>query len=120
MPSLDKNPQIESWISTIAASNPNLISKEAIGQTYEGRTMTLLKVGHRRPPSQLPEKRERIDKCDPLISQLGRKSSGTKPAIFLDCGIHAREWISPAFCQWFVKEVTQLTKTRTKQQQGAK
>ncbi|XP_013856628.1 carboxypeptidase B, partial [Austrofundulus limnaeus] len=22
----------------------------------------------------------------------------------MDCGIHAREWISPAFCQWFVKE----------------
>lgn len=38
-------------------------------------------------------------------SQLGKKSSGTKPAIFMDCGIHAREWISPAFCQWFVKEV---------------
>lgn len=23
----------------------------------------------------------------------------------MDCGIHAREWIAPAFCQWFVKEV---------------
>lgn len=28
-----------------------------------------------------------------------------KKAIWVDCGIHAREWISPAFCQWFVKEV---------------
>uniref|UniRef100_A0A8C3V2P4 Carboxypeptidase B1 n=1 Tax=Catharus ustulatus TaxID=91951 RepID=A0A8C3V2P4_CATUS len=27
-----------------------------------------------------------------------------KKAIFMDCGFHAREWISPAFCQWFVKE----------------
>ena len=40
-----------------------------------------------------------------LLEQLGKKSSVTKPAIFMDCGIHAREWISPAFCQWFVKEV---------------
>ena len=24
----------------------------------------------------------------------------------MDCGIHAREWIAPAFCQWFVKEVS--------------
>ncbi|MBW3935399.1 M14 family zinc carboxypeptidase, partial [Neisseria meningitidis] len=46
--------------------------------TYEGRPMTLLK--------------------------LGKMSSSTKPAIFMDCGIHAREWISPAFCQWFVME----------------
>uniref|UniRef100_A0A8D0GQ97 Peptidase M14 domain-containing protein n=1 Tax=Sphenodon punctatus TaxID=8508 RepID=A0A8D0GQ97_SPHPU len=32
--------------------------------------------------------------------------SGKKKIIFMDCGIHAREWISPAFCQWFVKQAT--------------
>uniref|UniRef100_A0A4W3I5Q7 Carboxypeptidase B1 (tissue) n=1 Tax=Callorhinchus milii TaxID=7868 RepID=A0A4W3I5Q7_CALMI len=32
------------------------------------------------------------------------KTGSVKPAIFMDCGIHAREWISPAFCQWFVNE----------------
>lgn len=26
----------------------------------------------------------------------------------MDCGFHAGEWISPAFCQWFVKEVSKL------------
>ncbi|CAL8294745.1 unnamed protein product [Lota lota] len=70
--------KVQSWISTISTSNPALISKQAIGSTFEGRPMTLLK--------------------------LGKKSSSTKPAIFMDCGIHAREWISPAFCQWFVNE----------------
>ncbi|XP_041817150.1 carboxypeptidase B [Chelmon rostratus] len=69
---------IQSWISSISSSNPSLISRQVIGNTYEGRPMTILK--------------------------LGQKSSANKPAIFLDCGIHAREWISPAFCQWFVKE----------------
>jgi len=29
-----------------------------------------------------------------------------KKAIWLDCGIHAREWISPAFCLWFVQYVS--------------
>ncbi|CAG04269.1 unnamed protein product, partial [Tetraodon nigroviridis] len=70
--------QIQSWIASISTSNTELISREVIGNTYEGRPMTVLK--------------------------LGRKSSFAKPAIFMDCGIHAREWISPAFCQWFVKE----------------
>uniref|UniRef100_A0A8D0GUN4 Peptidase M14 domain-containing protein n=1 Tax=Sphenodon punctatus TaxID=8508 RepID=A0A8D0GUN4_SPHPU len=32
--------------------------------------------------------------------------SGKGKAVFMDCGIHAREWISPAFCQWFVKQAT--------------
>ncbi|KAI2531926.1 carboxypeptidase B1, partial [Homo sapiens] len=32
------------------------------------------------------------------------KAGQNKPAIFMDCGFHAREWISPAFCQWFVRE----------------
>ena len=27
------------------------------------------------------------------------------PKIFLDCGIHAREWISHAFCQYFVDQL---------------
>ncbi|KAF7669319.1 hypothetical protein LDENG_00203510 [Lucifuga dentata] len=70
--------KIQAWIASISTSNPSLISKQVIGNTYEGRPMTLLKIG--------------------------KKSSSTKPAIFMDCGIHAREWISPAFCQWFVKE----------------
>ncbi|KAG7270429.1 hypothetical protein CRUP_035408 [Coryphaenoides rupestris] len=70
--------KIQSWIDAISASNPELIRQQEIGSTFEGRRMTLLK--------------------------LGKKSSSTKPAIFMDCGIHAREWISPAFCQWFVKE----------------
>ncbi|XP_056155064.1 carboxypeptidase B [Lampris incognitus] len=70
--------KIQSWIASISSSNPQLISKQLIGHTFEGRPMTLLK--------------------------LGKKSGSTKPAIFMDCGIHAREWISPAFCQWFVKE----------------
>ncbi|XP_060949864.1 carboxypeptidase B [Limanda limanda] len=70
--------KVQSWINSISSSNSDLISKQVIGNSYEGRPMTVLK--------------------------LGKKSSSTKPAIFMDCGIHAREWISPAFCQWFVKE----------------
>ncbi|KAK6278295.1 hypothetical protein J4Q44_G00391900 [Coregonus suidteri] len=29
----------------------------------------------------------------------------------MDCGIHASEWIAPAFSQWFVKEILQTYKT---------
>ncbi|XP_057613307.1 carboxypeptidase B [Chionomys nivalis] len=68
---------IEAWIQEVVKDNPNLISRKTIGTTFEGRNIHLLKVG---------------------------KAKANKPAIFIDCGFHAREWISPAFCQWFVKE----------------
>ncbi|XP_054839719.1 mast cell carboxypeptidase A-like isoform X2 [Eublepharis macularius] len=69
--------KIVAWTERITRNNPKLVSRIQIGKTYEGRPMYLLKVG---------------------------KESGRKKAIFMDCGIHAREWISPAFCQWFVKQ----------------
>ncbi|XP_059956193.1 carboxypeptidase B [Mesoplodon densirostris] len=68
---------IEAWTQQIASENPDLISRSAIGTTFLGNTIYLLKVGRPGP---------------------------NKPAIFMDCGFHAREWISPAFCQWFVRE----------------
>uniref|UniRef100_A0A8C3SMF1 Carboxypeptidase B1 n=1 Tax=Chelydra serpentina TaxID=8475 RepID=A0A8C3SMF1_CHESE len=68
---------IAAWTADIAAQNANLVSRTQIGTTFQGRPMYLLKVG---------------------------KSGSNKKAIFMDCGFHAREWISPAFCQWFVKE----------------
>ncbi|NXG33752.1 CBPB1 Carboxypeptidase, partial [Dromaius novaehollandiae] len=71
---------IVAWTADIAAQNPDLVSRSVIGETYEGRQIYLLKVG---------------------------KSGTNKAAIFMDCGFHAREWISPAFCQWFVKEAVE-------------
>ncbi|XP_062377044.1 carboxypeptidase B [Sardina pilchardus] len=69
---------IQSWIASVSSANSALMSRQTIGNTYEGRPMNLLKIG--------------------------KQTGSTKPAIFLDCGIHSREWISTAFCQWFVNE----------------
>ena len=30
-----------------------------------------------------------------------------KPAIFMDCGIHAREWVSPAFCLFALDQLVE-------------
>ncbi|XP_058043774.1 carboxypeptidase B-like [Ahaetulla prasina] len=69
--------KIDAWTHDIANENPRLVSRLQIGTTFEGRPMPLLKIG---------------------------KPGENKKAIFIDCGFHAREWISPAFCQWFVRE----------------
>lgn len=40
-----------------------------------------------------------------FVFQIGIKTEAKKKAVWMDCGIHAREWIAPAFCQYFVKQV---------------
>ncbi|KAM8953155.1 mast cell carboxypeptidase A-like [Pelodytes ibericus] len=69
--------QMAAWAYSIALKNPKLVSFVEIGKTYEKRPIILLKVG---------------------TQKAGKK------VIMMECGIHAREWISPAFCQWFVSE----------------
>jgi carboxypeptidase A4 len=32
---------------------------------------------------------------------------GNKPAVWIDGGIHAREWISPATTTWMLKELVE-------------
>uniref|UniRef100_A0A8C1FSU7 Carboxypeptidase A2 (pancreatic) n=1 Tax=Cyprinus carpio carpio TaxID=630221 RepID=A0A8C1FSU7_CYPCA len=69
---------IYSFMDTLVASHSNLISKVNIGRTYENRTMYVLK-----------------------FSTGGVK----KPAIWIDAGIHAREWISHATAVWLADRI---------------
>uniref|UniRef100_A0A671Q8G7 Carboxypeptidase B n=2 Tax=Sinocyclocheilus anshuiensis TaxID=1608454 RepID=A0A671Q8G7_9TELE len=69
---------INDWVVSISSANADLISRQEIGNTYEGRPMHLLTIG--------------------------KKTGSAKPAVFMDCGFHAREWITHAFCQWFINE----------------
>merc|ERR1712172_438574 len=54
---------------------------EIIGQTYEGQNMIVMKV------------------C--------KGGCGNKPAMWIDSGIHAREWISPATGTWMLNELVE-------------
>uniref|UniRef100_UPI003AAED070 carboxypeptidase A5 n=1 Tax=Centroberyx gerrardi TaxID=166262 RepID=UPI003AAED070 len=62
----------------LVAENPSLVSKMVIGQSYEGRPINVLKFS----------------------------TGGTKrPAIWLDTGIHSREWVTQASGTWFAKKI---------------
>lgn len=77
-------PEITNWMTQMEKENPGVVSIVNYGKTYEGRAISLLKIG--------------------------LNTGGKKKAIWMDCGIHAREWIAPAFCQYFVSQILQTYK----------
>ncbi|KAK6317875.1 hypothetical protein J4Q44_G00111660 [Coregonus suidteri] len=69
---------IYSWMDDLVAAHPNLVTKEQIGTSYEGRPMYVLK-----------------------FSTGGDK----RPAIWVDSGIHSREWVSQATGVWTANKI---------------
>ncbi|KAJ8247206.1 hypothetical protein GJAV_G00259950 [Gymnothorax javanicus] len=68
---------IYNWINKTKHDHPEMVDVILIGSSYEKRPLFVLKIS-------------------------GKGGVQPKRAMWMDCGIHAREWISPAFCLWFV------------------
>ncbi|XP_072097248.1 carboxypeptidase A1-like isoform X3 [Mobula birostris] len=70
--------EIYRWIKNIAAENPQLVRRMRIGRSSQGRAIYVLKfsTGH------------------------------GHPAVWIDGGIHGREWIAPAVAIWMAKKIT--------------
>ncbi|XP_069077672.1 carboxypeptidase O [Pleurodeles waltl] len=73
--------EIYQWMNDLESVYKQLVTQHSMGMTFEARPMNYLKIS--------------------------KPSPSAKKIIWMDCGIHAREWITPAFCQWFVKEIVQ-------------
>ncbi|XP_023262787.1 carboxypeptidase A1 [Seriola lalandi dorsalis] len=70
--------EIYSFQDMLVAENPNMVSKIVIGRSYEGRPLNVLKFS----------------------------TGGTnRPAIWIDTGIHSREWVTQASGTWFAKKI---------------
>ncbi|XP_075982741.1 zinc carboxypeptidase A 1-like [Anticarsia gemmatalis] len=77
---------INAWIDDLVAAYPNIVAKIIGGATFEGREIVGLKISHGE----------------------GRK------VIFLEGGIHSREWISPATVNFITKELLTSDDEETK------
>ncbi|XP_017573203.1 carboxypeptidase A1-like [Pygocentrus nattereri] len=69
--------EINSFIDALVQENPNLVSKIVIGQSYEGRPLNVLKFS----------------------------TGANRPGIWIDTGIHSREWVTQASGTWFAKKI---------------
>jgi len=70
---------INEFIEELAASN-DWAEIVNIGQSYEGRDMKVLRT---------------------------TKAGPGAPTVWFECGIHAREWISPAVCTYVIRELVE-------------
>ncbi|XP_072519067.1 carboxypeptidase A1-like [Salminus brasiliensis] len=69
--------EIYSFIDLLVQEKPNLVSKVVIGQSYEGRPLNVLKFS----------------------------TGANRPGIWIDTGIHSREWVTQASGTWFAKKI---------------
>lgn len=69
--------EIQQWMVDITAEYPSLVKYDKLGVSTEGRDMHMLTIS----------------------------TNPNNPAILIDCTFHAREWISPAFCQCFTRNL---------------
>ncbi|NWT08497.1 CBPA1 Carboxypeptidase, partial [Vireo altiloquus] len=72
--------EIYNFMDMLVAENPNLVSKLEIGRSTEDRPLYVLKFS----------------------------TGGTnRPAVWIDTGIHSREWVTQASGVWFAKKIVQ-------------
>lgn len=72
-----KNDEINSWLDDLVESYPDIVTSLDAGPSYEGRPIKGIKISH----------------------GAGRR------IIFLEAGIHSREWISPATTCYIANEL---------------
>ncbi|XP_064417278.1 carboxypeptidase A1 [Latimeria chalumnae] len=70
--------EIYNWMDVLVSENPNLVSKIQIGRSFEQRPLYVLKFS------------------------TGRSN---RPAIWIDTGIHSREWVTQATGAWMANKI---------------
>ncbi|EDV58402.1 zinc carboxypeptidase [Drosophila erecta] len=68
------------WMQNLVGKYPDIVSVFVAGQSYEGRELLGLRINH-------------------------KDGRAEKQSIFLEAGMHAREWIGPATATYFANEL---------------
>lgn len=117
--------KIVSWIKATSQSS-NIVRMHSLGKSYENRDLYILQVSLIKCNNRyggLPKSlnidlltdKRRIKTSIQLISsifsiiQIQANHQVIKPLVFINCGTHAREWISPASCIYIIDQVGKTT-----------
>lgn len=73
--------EMKQFTLNLQTQYPNLVKRDVIGQSIEGRDIFGLRVSS------------------------GSQEFGKKPIIFVDAGVHAREWVGPASALYLLNQL---------------
>ncbi|KAF5305652.1 hypothetical protein FQA39_LY18971 [Lamprigera yunnana] len=79
--SYNRMAEIDAYLDQLSSQHPNLVQLETIGQSYEGRNLRVIKIS--------------------------TNPSANKPVIFIDAGVHAREWMAPAQALYIIEQLVE-------------
>ncbi|XP_015109546.1 carboxypeptidase B [Diachasma alloeum] len=83
--------EIMKYLEYLAFTYPTLVELETIGHSFEGQPLKVVKVSTGRG-----------------------KSGAAKPAVWIDAGMHAREWIGPAVATYILSQLVEKNSTYAK------
>ncbi|KAK3740610.1 hypothetical protein QZH41_009715, partial [Actinostola sp. cb2023] len=73
--------EINSEVDRLVQHDPSIATKFSVGKSYNGKQMYAVKVNR------------------------NLSSGPNKKILFMNCGIHAREWITPATCMYMLNQI---------------
>merc|ERR1712130_305150 len=73
-------PELENWLSSTASTYSDNAELFELTTTHEGRKLWGMHIGD-------------------------KNHSGPKKKVFMECGVHAREWVASATCRYFIHSV---------------
>ncbi|KDR24475.1 Carboxypeptidase B [Zootermopsis nevadensis] len=76
-----RHSEINIYLEELAVQYPDLVQLESIGLSYENREMVVIKIS--------------------------TGGNGNRPAVLVDGGIHAREWIAPAMALYIIQQLVE-------------
>lgn len=85
-----------------------------MGKSYEGRDLFLVKISnttldhgesHSHPRRRTIRELENEFQENKIDLSIKKGESPQKPVIYINCGIHAREWVAITSCLWMINEV---------------
>ncbi|KAM3963335.1 carboxypeptidase B [Aphomia sociella] len=83
---------IQEYLETVARRHPELVTLQTLGNSYQGRRMKLVKIS--------------------------ANPGAGNPIIFIDAGIHAREWVAPAMALYLIHRLTNDPDSKHKELNG--
>jgi len=77
----NRHGEINDYIDQLSQDHSDIVAVETIGKSYEGRDLKVIKISS--------------------------NPSAKKPVIFIDAGIHAREWAAPAQATYIINQLVE-------------